>query len=434
MAQAPSHKAFWIALAFFLAIGLSYFGIRAAFASYYANQGTLEGYERATRLEPTNAENWRRLGDFRQFDLQHADPQRAIQAYRISLSLNQNAAQAWTGLASVYEGQGKLDAAREALLNAKRAYPLSADVSWRYANFLLREGELDAALREARQAIENEPQRAWEAFALFQRFGSDTKYLLDRLLPGQETAYLDVIWGLDREGRPNEALQVWERLRKLGKELPEGRVATGTYQHTQVILFSLVDQLVSKGYVSEAGRVWDQALGFLKFPLQRDSSESLVWDGGFETDITGGLSWRMDAAAGYVARFSRAIKHSGRRALEIKFDGTRNVDFQGLCQLVVVEPGTAYDFSGWLRTENITTDRGVFLRLNTPQDREPETVTEELTGTHPWTKVGLRWKAGKKVHLVQICLVRVPSYNRYNQIAGTVWMDDIQLTPVPARD
>ena len=92
MAQAPSHKAFWIALAFFLGIGLSYFSIRAAFASYYANQGTLEGYERATRLEPTNAENWRRLGDFRQFDLQHADPQRAIQAYRISLSLNQNTA------------------------------------------------------------------------------------------------------------------------------------------------------------------------------------------------------------------------------------------------------------------------------------------------------------------------------------------------------
>src|SRR5712671_4015779 len=122
------NKGLGIVLAFSLGIALSYFSIRAALASHYANQNTLNGYERATRLEPSNPENWRRLGDFWQFDLQHTDPQRAIQAYRTSLSLNPHAAQAWLGLAAVYEGQGELNAAAEALLNAKRAYPLSADV------------------------------------------------------------------------------------------------------------------------------------------------------------------------------------------------------------------------------------------------------------------------------------------------------------------
>jgi hypothetical protein len=432
MVLSRRYRPFWIALALLFVTGLSYFSIRSALAFHYANQGTLEGYVKATRLEPRDAENWRRLGDLWQLDLQDSDPQRAIQAYRTSLSLSPNSADAWLGLASVYEGQGKLDAARDALLNAKRSYPVSADVSWRYANFLLRIGERDSAFRELRQTLENEPQRTWEAFSLLQRFGSDTNSLLDRLLPRQEASYLDVIWGLDLEGHPYEALQVWDRLCKLGKEMPQHRVPTGTYQHTQVILFSLVDQLVSKGYIREAGNVWNQVLSFMDFSLPRDPSESLVWDGGFETDLTGGLAWHMDAAAGYAARFSRVIKHSGTRALEIGFDGKHNVDFQGVCQLVVVEPDTAYDFSGWLRTENITTDSGISLRLSTPQNEGPELVTPELTDTHPWTQVGFQWHSAKNVRLAQICVVRRPSYKVYNTIAGTVWVDDVQMVPVKA--
>ena len=422
-----------IALSLVLAIGLSYFSLRAALASYYANQNTLEGYEKATRLEPSNPDTWRRLGDSWQYDLQRADPQRAIRAYRTALSLNPNSAQAWLGLALVYESEGEPDAARQAMLNAKHAYPLSADVSWRYANFLLRQRELDPALREARQALEEEPGRAWEAFALFHRFDSDVNDLMDRLLPRQETAYLDVIWGLERDGRPGEALKVWDRLLALDKKMPQHPVPTGTYQVTQVILFNLVDQLLSKGYVREAGRMWDEVPGFMNFSGQPDPHGSLVWDGGFETDLGGGLSWRIDAPSGSVARFSKTIKHSGSRALEIKFDGKRNVDFLGVCQFIVVEPGTTYDFSAWLRTENITTDRGISLRLSTPQNREPEVVTPELTGTHPWTKVGFRWKAAEDVRLVQICLVRLSSYNLYNAIAGTVWVDDVQLMPVKAE-
>jgi hypothetical protein len=219
----------------------------------------------------------------------------------------------------------------------------------------------------------------------------------------------------------------------LDKEMPQHRVPTGNYQHTQVILFSLVEQLISKDYISEAGRVWDQVLQFMNFSMRRDPSDSLVWDGGFETDVTGGLSWRIDTGAGFVARFSRVIKHSGARALEIEFDGKHNVDFQGVCQLVVVEPGTSYEVSGWLRTENVTTDKGISLRLRTTQNSGPELVTPELTDTHPWTRVGFQWRSPKNVRLAQICLVRRPSYKLYNTIQGTVWLDDVQMVPVKAE-
>jgi hypothetical protein len=170
----------------------------------------------------------------------------------------------------------------------------------------------------------------------------------------------------------------------------------------------------------------------MRFSLPHDPRESLVWDGGFETDLTGGLSWRIAAPSGSVIGFNKTIKHSGKRALEVKFDGKHNVDFHGVCQLVPVEPDTTYDFSVWLRTENITTDRGLFLRLGTPQGGKPETFTSELTGTHSWSKVGFRWKVPNNMRLVQICLMRLRSDNLYNTIAGTVWLDDVQLVPIVA--
>jgi hypothetical protein len=421
-----------ILLALCLAIGLSYLSIRTALASHYADLGTLEGYMKATSLEPSNAMYWSQLGDSWQNDLQKADQEQAIQAYRTSISLNSHAAQPWLGLASAYEGEGKVSEARAALLSAKRAYPASADVSWRYANFLIRNGEAESALPQAHEALEREPIRAWEAFALFQHFYPNVDELVDRLLPRQESAYLDVVWGLIREGRSLEALKVWDRLFKLNKEMPPHGVPAGTYQVTQAILFSLVEQLLSQGHVGEANRLWDEALDFMHFSSLHEPRDSLVWDGGFETDLTGGLSWRIDAPSGSAISFSKTIKHSGKRALEVKFDGKHNVDFHGVCQLVPVEPDTTYDFSVWLRTENITTDRGLFLRLGTPQGGKPETFTSELTGTHSWSKVGFRWKVPNNMRLVQICLMRLRSDNLYNTIAGTVWLDDVQLVPIVA--
>jgi tetratricopeptide (TPR) repeat protein len=424
-------------MALVLAVVLSYFSIRAAIATHFANLGTLEGYEKARHLEPSNAEYWYLLGNALQYDIQHPDPQRAIQAYRVSLSLNSRSAEAWLELASVYEGQGDLNAAHEALLNAKNAFPVSADVSWRYANFLLRTEELDLAFHEGRQAVEQQPQRASEAFRLFSHFDSDVNELSDRLLPRRQDVYLDVIWGLSSDGQTTEALKVWDRLFELHKEIPQHGVGVprGTYQLASVILFSLVDRLLSKGLTTEARRVWDEALAFMSISQQHDPPQSLVWDGGFESDVTGGpFSWRFDPPPGSVVQFDKSIKHSGTRALEIKFDGKRNLDFQGVCQRIVVTPKAAYDFSAWVQTDAITTERGIFFRLSTPGKKSPDVPTTELTGSQPWTRVGVRWEAPKDVQLLQVCIARAPSNHVYNEISGTAWVDDIELLPVKSAD
>ena len=125
-------------MAFLFAVVLSFFGIRAALAAHYVSLNTRAGFETAVRLEPNDPRVWYFLGRYWQYDPVEADTGRAIRAYRTSLSLNHLSADVWLDLASVYETEGEIDAARKAFLEATHPYPVSSEVLWSYGNFLLR--------------------------------------------------------------------------------------------------------------------------------------------------------------------------------------------------------------------------------------------------------------------------------------------------------
>ena len=185
MSQLPaSFKPRRLAPAFALvcALLLSYLSIRNALAAHYAGLGTLQGYQRATRLEAGNFENWHLLGRYWQYNLEDPDPTRAIRAYRVALSLNPRSAEIWGDLGAAQEAAGNITAARDAFLHAKKAYPLSADVSWSYGNFLLRQGESDAAFLEMRRAVEAEPRRGAEALSRALRANPSIEGVVDRVL------------------------------------------------------------------------------------------------------------------------------------------------------------------------------------------------------------------------------------------------------------
>jgi len=196
MSQLPaSFKPRRLAPAFALvcALLLSYLSIRNALAAHYAGLGTLQGYQRATRLEAGNFENWHLLGRYWQYNLEDPDPTRAIRAYRVALSLNPRSAEIWGDLGAAQEAAGNITAARDAFLHAKKAYPLSADVSWSYGNFLLRQGESDAAFLEMRRAVEAEPRRGAEALSRALRANPSIEGVVDRVLPPVSDAYLFAI-------------------------------------------------------------------------------------------------------------------------------------------------------------------------------------------------------------------------------------------------
>ena len=418
-------RATTLAFAFLCLFLLSYFSVRNAFAAHYAGLQTLEGYERAARLEPRDYRNWLLLGRYWQYNLQESDTLQALQAYSVALSLNPRSADLWADLGTAYETEGNVAAARDAFLHAKSAYPLSAEVSWRYANFLLRQGELDPAFFEMRRAVQTEPQRGAEALSRALGAEPNIDLVMDRVLPPASDAYTGAIFDQISEGHTENAVKIWHRLAGLHPKL---RLDTYTY--------FLVGALLREKQVAEAQRIWQQAADFAGFSDLPEPEGSVLWDGGFESGIFGhGFAWTLpEGVRGVQFTFDTREKHSGKRSLRLLFNGRYNLGLNGPCTEVAVRPSTAYHFSAWVRTISITTEQGVRFQLRPIGPRDNLTVaTKDLRGTQPWTYVETAWSSGKNVQEMQVCVARLPSQEFDDKIQGIAWVDDVALLPVPAE-
>ena len=413
-------RAIIAAFALALFVALSYSSIRNARAEHFAGLNTLQGFQRATKLEPGNARNWYLLGQYLQYSLEGTDTPAAIQAYRNALSFDPHSADTWLDLATAYEFEGDATATRNAFLQAKRSYPLSAEVAWRFGNFLLRQNELEPAFVELRHAVEVDPKRGPEAFSRSMRVAPDINLVLDRVLPASPQAYLPVISGLSNDGRTDQALTVWARLAALHPHLSLSSS------------FPLLESLLQKRQFIEARHVWNQALEFAGHPPSPDPHGSLLWDGGFESDVfNGGFAWRFPSSVGGVQiAVDSQEKHSGSRSLRLVFTGRQNINFSDVCQYVDVTPSDTYRFSAWIRTRALTTDQGVRFGLHPLGDSAlPAVWTDDLRGTQPWTRIELPWTAGKDVRGLLLCVSRLPSRKFDSLIQGTAWVDDVSLVP-----
>jgi hypothetical protein len=402
------------------ALLLSYYSIRNARAAHFAACETPQGLERAMRMEPGDARNWYRLGRYWQYHLEGSDDRRAIHAYLSALSLNPHSAETWLDLATAYESEGQLPAARDAFVRAKKAYPISAEVSWRYGNFLLRRGQVEPSFAEMRRAVEADPKRGAEVFSRTLRVEPSVEKILDGVLPARAEVYLDVIWEQTQEGNLDNALKVWDRLAAM---------------HPRLLLngvFVLVDALMDRKQISEARRVWDQAAAMAGFSSLPDPPGSLLWDGGFESGISdGGFSWFIpqDSSDPQISLDSQE-KHSGRRSLRLMFNGNSNVNFSGVCHFVAVLPSVTYQFSAWVRTRALSTDQGIRFQLRSFGPEGISTVvTSDFRGSEPWRRIAMPWVPGKEVHEGQVCLARLASEQAESKIQGTAWVDDVRLVP-----
>jgi tetratricopeptide (TPR) repeat protein len=422
--SSPARRGALLALAFLATFFLSYFSIRNALAVHYADLQTLEGYEHATRLEPGNFRNWYLLGRHWQYSLEDADPARAIRAYTTALGLNPGSADVWLDLATTYESEGDLPAARDAFLHAKRAYPQSAEVSWRYGNFLLRRGERDAAFLELRHAVKGDPTRGAEALSRSLRAEPDIDLVLDRVLPPDSRVYVNALENQISESHTENALKIWRRLASLHPQLQ--------LQNS----FLLVSALLREKRIDEAQRVWDQAVIFAGLADLPEPSGSVLWDGGFESGILGsGFAWSLpNAIPGVHIQIDSREKHSGARSLQLIFDGKLNTYLTGPCHEVPVQPMTSYRFSAWLRTQSLSTDQGIRFQLRPLGTQDSSTVvTPEVHGSQPWTRIELPWSSGSEVREMQVCLIRYPSREVDNKIQGIAWVDDVALVPEAAE-
>jgi len=400
---------------------LSYFSIRVARAAHATGFNTGEGYERAVRLEPSNPRNWYLLGRFYQYDFEQSNPEAAQHALLVARALDPVSADTLLDLATNYDEAGKTAEARAAYLEAKNVYPLSAEVLWRYGNFLLRHNEIDVAFPEIRRAVELDPKRGAEAFSRCHRVDPDINGILEQVIPPVLATHLDIIFGLASEGQLDAALQVWQRAKTLPGKLMLMEV------------YPLANGLVQSLRTKEAVRFWQEATAKVAAPIPPDPPGSIIWDGSFESGyFGGGYSWHFPLPnKGVLIKTDTSEKHSGAQSLQVMFTGNSNVFFSDLCHWIPFEPNTSYLFSAWVKTKSLTSDQGIrFLIYSSAAGKMTTAGTEEVHGDQPWTNLTLVWTSPSEIVPTQVCAVRGQSDQPNGQIAGSAWIDDVSMTPM----
>ena len=413
-------RALVVAAALLVGLWLSFFSVRAAIARYGAEGETVKRVATAVRWEPGNPDYWYILGRYQQYNLEQPDSKSAEASYRKAIALNPYATDAWLDLGTAYELDGDTQKAREAYLEARKTYPTSADVSWRYGNFLLRQGQQSQAYSELRRAIEADPHRAAAAFSRAYRSNPNIDELLADLLPAQQSVYVDVILEALSAQQLAVAKTVWVQLIKLHPHLEINDIDR------------FVNQLLFAQEFTEARRVWDQGTATMNLPPLLQLQSSVVWDPSFETDLNGySFSWHYPSLVeGVSIGLDRAVKLSGRQSLRLSFDGKHDPNLEAACIVAVVQPSTTYRFSGWVKTKGLTSDKGIQFRLRAVESAiTPPVVTNQVLGTQPWAFLDQTWTAAPDVHRVLICVARDASANRDARISGTAWIDDVNLLP-----
>lgn len=408
----------------FLAAWLCFFAARTGLAGLAAEGADEKRLQWAVRLEPKNSDYWFRLGHYQQFNLEQPDVIAAVASYQKAVEINPGNTDAWLDLGTAYELNGDAAAAGHAYERAKKSYPASAEVAWRYGNFLLRHGMTDDAFRELNVSLRADPRRAGAVFSRAYRAEPDIDKILAELLPADAGAYIDAIREATASRQLAVARTIWMRLIQMHPRL------------SLLDFDQLSYSLLESGDAEAAKEVWDQGTATMDIPPLIQPQGSVLWDPSFESGIVGRtFSWSFQPLVqGVSAEFDAAEKLSGRQSLRMTFDGKHNPNLDLACATGVVTPGMRYLFSGWLKTRDITGDEGIRFRILSLGDtRVPMVTTRDVHGTTPWTFIDQQWTAAPNIRRVQVCIRREASANPDIHISGSAWADDVTLVPQPVE-
>jgi len=395
-----------------------YLAARRAVGSAYFRTGTPNAVQTAIRWDPANPEYYDALGTLIHLYADRGNSNEIVQLYQNATRLSPHDAQFWADLGAAYDWAGRSNDALDAFLHAQRLFPNSPEINWRLANFYVRAGKAPDALRTLELVLQEDGTAGRRVFTLATNATRDKNALL-KMLPAQSPVFFDYLDFLIERGDIAGAELVWDRVLQLG--LP--------FDLRQA--FPYVDALIQHAELGQMSKVWSALAQ--RFPAQVQlpvHSSNLVTNGGFESEIlNGGLDWRVFPIEGAVVSIDSVGVLEGAHALRITFDGSRNLDYGHVFQYVPVQPKTRYRFSSHMRVQGITTDSGLGLQVCDAYNLGNIFVSSEnLVGTSGWSEQHAEFTTFADTRLLLVRVIRPASGKLDNQIAGTVWIDDIRLT------
>jgi Tetratricopeptide repeat len=408
--QSPLRKSLFVGacmLAAAVYIGLASLQYLAA---YFSQTPELASLQRATRLQPGNAEYRYRLGT----SLVDSSPQSALESYRAAVALNPHKARYWLALAAVYQTMGNSSEQKAALENAVNADPKTPDIAWDAANFYLIQGETEKALREFHVVLENDLSLASAALQLCLRLDPSVETLLQQVIPPNPPVYFALLDILMAKKQTADAAEVWDQLAKLRQPLERRRV------------FDYLRYLIARQEADQARRVWLDASTLCGLSAYQPSSENRVVNGDFSLEVlNGGFDWLYQKLPNVSLSLDPTQFHTGHRSLSIVFDG-RGVEDAGIRQLVPVDSNASYEFSAYFKSEGIQGAGGPRFVIQDLYNNAVYLATDELKDADFWKQAGGTFTTGPTTKILMLRVQRVPAGS---PIRGKLWIDGVRLIP-----
>jgi len=321
----------------------------------------------------------------------------------------------WSDLGEALADAGRMGEAGYCFRRAMELAPQSPDIRLRAANYCFRAGSVAEALSLDSATLRQTPDFDEMIFRSWIRLAGGIDGMLDTGIGANARAAGTFFDFLVSNGRQADLDRAWRWMESRGYTAPK-------QAREWVVLLLRSDQ------PGEAADVW--AAHVALDPAQYRKS-NWIDNPGFESDWQGGgFDWTSVNCAGVKLAADSAIAHGGKRSLRLDVKSGENLDFHHFSQSTWMLPGK-YRLEGWVRTRGFTTDEGIGLRVREPvQESSLNSFTGSVTGTSDWTLVSRDFAVIGHPALVEVQIVRKPSWDFDNHPRGTAWVDDIRISPL----
>jgi tetratricopeptide (TPR) repeat protein len=321
----------------------------------------------------------------------------------------------WLEFGSALEENNKIELAEIALKKAVSLAPSYAYPGWRLGNFYLRRGNVEKAIAEFQQASKHNTIYRQQIFSVLWNYFDQNPEILIKTVEDNPSAMADLAVFFAAKSRPNESLQVWQKL------TPDER------NRREPIAKVLAQGLFDKKH-------FRSSLEFSKqIGLDTEADIGKMQNGGFELPIDreskAYFDWKVVPVEKTDVRLDATQKHSGKRSLRIQFNGYSALQYYHVYQTVVIQPAKKYRLAFWYRADKLKSAGPPLIEILNASDYKLIKSSKPIEDSTEWQKKEVEFITPEDTEAIVIRVGRVVCGSQC-PLFGTIWLDDFELTEI----
>jgi hypothetical protein len=364
-----------------------------------------------TKLGPDDPQTHRSAAVLLEKSFDPVDIEKALREYEIATALAPENYQHWLDLGRARDRNGDSEGAEAALRRALALAPHYSRVQWALGNNLLRQGRIDEAFAEIRQAVAGDATFAGPAASAAWQFFDGDLARIQRAVANSSRFDAALAALLARDNKFDQALEVWRRL-------PPEEKKSSLKDVGQTLFSKLVEakrfrdaESVSVDVGEASARIGEVTNGGFESAVKPEGA------GIFEWQIAGGLQPQIV--------LTNSQKHTGNNSLLLLYNSTDAKDFRAVSQTVAVEPSRSYEFEFFYRSDLKTAAAFKWEIVDIGAGTQIA-VTEPVAAKAEWTRVSTRFTVPANSDGIVIRLVR-DGCGQVCNVAGSLWFDDVAI-------